>query len=381
MNIAGAWNSRGCASLCVASIALSSVVGCVLREEKIQISRDGRVTIALEISGEVKELTQGDAMPSEESGWKVDRKTKIEDGKEELTLMSERTFAPGEDLPRTFASPEDPAADLYLDFPTSVETERRADGLYFIFRRVYSQRPWAYMQHWKDICFDEDIKKLGEKPVEELTREDVRTIAEASICDEAFAQAEWARVALKETLPAISVESGLIARLALIDFYKTDRPQSDDGQGNRIEQTDDYLDRIITRCADLQEDDRNACYDEEASRILANGLDAYRQTLQSQAQLSAAEIAQFDAAYAYAKRYYENTEAIGGHMFHVAVTLPGEIVAHNGDETTADRKRGVSEVSWEFKGGVLRDRPHELIAISKLTWDQVNRNEVDARDR
>ena len=60
--------------------------------------------------------------------------------------------------------------------------------------------------------------------------------------------------------------------------------------------------------------------------------------------------------------------------------LPGILVAHNAGEADVDAKRGVSEVEWEFKGDVIRDRPHELIAISKLTWEQLNKDGVDARD-
>lgn len=380
MNIFGSWNTRGSASLCVASLALSSVVGCVLREEKIQVSRDGRVTIALKITGDVKEMTEGDAMPSAKSGWKVERKSELKDGKEELTLSTERTFAPGEDLPRTFASPNDPDADLYLDFPTSVKTERRADGLYFIFRRVYSRRPWSYMQHWKDTCFDDDVKELGDAPVEELTYEQRRTIAESFICDEAFAQAELARVALKEAEPGLAVEYGLMARQALIDFYKIDRWVKYDRQGNEIDRSEDYLDRVIKRCADLEEDDRNVCYDEEVSQILRKGLDTYLEALRDHSGLSARRIAQFEDVYERTQRYYENTEEVGGHMFNVELVLPGTLVAHNADKAEVDADRGVSELEWEFKGNVVRDRPHELIAISKLTWDEVNRNGVDARD-
>ena len=74
------WNRL--AGVTVGSLVLVVMLGCVLREEKIRIAKDGSVAIELGITGEATQINEGDAMPSAASGWKVERTTEIRDGKD-----------------------------------------------------------------------------------------------------------------------------------------------------------------------------------------------------------------------------------------------------------------------------------------------------------
>ncbi|MGB2984377.1 MAG: hypothetical protein WBE26_00725, partial [Phycisphaerae bacterium] len=320
--------------------------------------------IELEYEGSEEELFQGDAMPSAASGWDVDHSTRKEGDEVKHTLTSTRRFEPGEELPCDFAAPDDPDADLYLDFPTTVRKQRRADGLYFYFHRIYTPRPWAYIQYWRDLFFDDNIKKLGEKPVEELTLDERVQIVEAFAGVEAFKQLEFTKIAMAESHPDLPVEHRLTARRALLHVYAEES---------------DYFKQIIKLCEDPPEDEQSECFNEEAERILGKGYAAYVQSLQEEAGLSPYKIAAFELAYERAEHYHKITEQLGGHNFEIQVIMPGTIIAHNAldDDVEVDKDENTSSIEFGFDGKWFRDRPYELIVVSRLD----NESEAKWRSR
>lgn len=334
-----------------ACLALSACWGCVEREEVITVGRDGSVIIELEYEGTEEQLARGDAMPSADSGWDVVRSVKKDNDEVKHVLSSTRRFEPRERLPRTFASKDDPHAGLYLDFPTTVRVEQRRDGLYFYFRRAYTSRPWAYVQHWNDLCVDDDVKKLEDKPVEKLTIQQRGRVVKAFACSEAFKQLEFAKAAIAESNVDLPVEHRLIARQAVLEVYEEER---------------DDFEELIERCVSLPEDKRGLCYDEQAERILAGGYAAFVQSLSDDAGLDAGRIARFERAYERARRRYEITDALGGHVFEIDVRMPGTIIAHNTVDNEVEEEDGMSTVRFQFEGNAFRDRTHELIVVSRL---------------
>lgn len=334
----------------VAVVTLLACSGCVERDEVISIARDGAVTIELEYEGTEEELSRGDVMPSAESGWDVVRSIKEDRDKVKHVLKSKRRFEPGEELPRSFAAQDYPDADLYLDFPTTLRIERRPDGLYFYFRRVYTPRRWGHIQYWQDFFIDDHIKKLGEKPVEELTRDDRLQVVYAFAGVEAFKQLEFANVALGESNPDLPAEYGLIARQALLDVYKQN----------------EYFERILERCERRPEDEQGGCFDEEAEQILGEGYTAFLQSLEGNAGLDRTALTSFEQAYERAQRRYEITDDLGGHGFQVDVRIPGTIIAHNALDDDVEEEDGMSNVLFRFDGKAFRDRSHELIVVSRL---------------
>jgi hypothetical protein len=332
-----------------AILSLGAGTGCPWRKEVIKIAPDGTVIMHLTYSATAEELERFDALPSPETGWEVSKTVEVEDDKEKHTLTATQTFASGEELPQTYAPYDDPGADLCLAFPTTLSIEEDADGVYYHFHRVYTPRRWAYVQYWKDRFIDDDIKKLGEKPPEELTADEKLQIVMAFAGIEAFKQLEFAKTALLESEPDLQPEYWLLARRALLDVYEEDN---------------DYFRAVVELCEQAPEDEREECFSHETERILAEGYAAFTKSLREDAGFRAHQRAAFEWAYGRAERYFEITDELGAHNFGIEVEMPGKVIAHNGDDL--DDVSGTDVVEWTFDGRAFRDRPYELMAISRV---------------
>ena len=329
-------------------------VGCVKRKEKITVRQDGAVTVAIDYEGDLGDFDKGDAMPSPASGWKVEREVKSEvrqegERKDEVKLTGERTFKPGEELPGSYAAPKDPNAALFLKFPTTLTRERRKDGEYLHFRRVYAPRDWAYVQLWSDLHLDDNIKKLGEKKPEELTHDERLQLIRAFAGVEAYKQIELAQRALNESDPSSKPDHWLLARAALLKVYE--------------EKVD--WDEIVKRYENTPQEDQDDQFERESQRISGEAHQAFVGSLERDAGYDADHLAKFDRAYERAKKFYDITNDLGGHSFGIEVAMPGTIVAHNGDKADED-----GTVKWEFDGKAFRDRPYELMVTSRLPLDR-----------
>ncbi len=367
----------------LAGLSLSAGTGCPLRKEKITVTADGAVFMELRYEGTAQELERFDALPSAESGWNVVRTVEKEDKDEEThVLTTERRFAPDEELPRDFSAPGDPDADLYLDFPTTLRVEQRADGLYFYFHRVYTPRRWAYVQHWHDFFIDDHIKKISDKPVEELTRNDRTQVVQALIGVEAFQQVEFAKAALAECEPELDQAYWLLARRALLKAYAEDHLLAGESSEEVYEEGTHYstwFDHIVDRCDPLEDDEQNKCYEEEAERLMAEGCAALVRSLREDAGFNHFRTARFERSYERARRYNGITNGLGAHGFQIDVAMPGEIVAHSALDEDVDEDEGVSVVRFEFDGKAFRDRPYEIMVVSRVENDPdpARRSRVD----
>ena len=327
-------------------------MGCVKRKETITVKPDGAVTVAIEYEGDKGDFDKGDAMPSEQGGWKVSRDLRTDENKkEEVHLTGERTFKPGEELPGSYAAPNDADAALYLKFPTTLARERRKDGVYLHFRRVYAPRDWAYVQFWADHLHlvDDNIKKLAEKKPEELTHEERVQVIQGFAGVEAYKQIELAQRALKESDERLKPDHWPMARQALLNVY---------------EESVDW-DEIAHRVENLSNEERDQAIERESRRILEEAHQAFVASLKRDAGYDREQIAKFEAAYEQAEKYYDITNQVGGHGFEIHVTMPGTLVAHNGDKADDD-----GTVKWEFDGKAFRDRPYELMVTSRLPLDR-----------
>ena len=358
---------------------------CVLREEKITISRSGAALIELEITGTEAKLLSGYAMPSLENGWEVKRRIKKENEEEELVLTTSRRIAPGEAMPRSLADPDDPDADSYLEFPTEIRVERRADGTYYFFHRTYTPRRWTFVQYWHDVFMDDDVKALGETPLGELDRDEQRQIIQAFASIEGHRQVELAAAALLECGVDLPVEDVLQARLALLAVYKSydllteenstvafgeafpapaEKKDAADGR--------DELDRLIDGCEGVSDDRRDTCYDAAASRLFDEARLAYTESLRDGGNLTRTELAAFSSSYDRARRKYEITDALAGHLFETIVVMPGTMIAHNANELEHREGTGQTGALWKFDGRAFRDRTHQLWAVSRVGFDEVD---------
>lgn len=336
--------------------------GCVERSEWITIAQDGSATLRIRYEAPEQELQGGDAMPSEASGWAIERSTKKENDKTKVILEGEKYSRPGEAMTSTFAALSDPDSDLYLSFPTTLRIEHRSDGDYYYFRRTYTPRRWAYVQHWQDVFFDDDdVKKLSDKAPEDLTLAERSRIVEAFTGFEAFKQLELAMAAIEQSLPTLAVEHGLMARQALINHYENKLEVSEkDGvrSGPIVE--------AIVACERLDPKGKEACIEQESQRILDAGLTAFADSLRIGAALNEDQLRRFDAAYDRAEREYAVTDALAGHAFEIDVRMPGTIIAHNAIDGELKIEEDSSRIQFHFDGKAFRDRKHELIVVSKV---------------
>jgi len=348
-----AWSKTVFRSGCVwvSAVGILAFSGCVMRKETIRVSPNGAVTIDVTIEGSEEELSKGDAMPSEKDGWRVTRRVEKEGDHEKRILEASRAFEPREALPRTFSDQSASDDPLYLDFPTTLQVERREDGLYYTFRRTYTPRRFAYVNFWQEMFFDEDMKKLAEKPVDQLNRDEQLQIIQAFAGFEAFKQLEFAKEAVASIRAAVPVEAELRARRALLDVYEEDN---------------DYFGRVLELCEPLPDEERSDCFLRESEHILKDGYRAYIDALQTETELSADQMAAFERSYGQVKRCFEITEQLGGHGFEIDVHMPGVIVAHNADKVRDAEGDAPEYVTFQFDGRAIRDRVHELIVVSRV---------------
>ncbi|MEK6797488.1 MAG: hypothetical protein AABZ12_00835 [Planctomycetota bacterium] len=320
--------------------------GCLERKETIRITPAGGVTIELQYSGEPQDFQGPDAMPSEGSGWRVEKQRKVqEDGKEEIILTSRRTFEPREDLPTSYAAKGDPDADLAVLFPTTLRHERRDDGVYLHFRRTYAARPWAYVNYWQEQLVDENVRTLGEKPLETLTTEEKITVLKAFAGFESLKELEFAQEAARRLEPEAKPDHWMRARQALLDSY---------------ESTD--WDATVARLTALSdEEERYRVFEEESKALSDAGFHAFVTELAATARYGKSDVERFSREYERARKRWAITDAVANHAFRIRVYLPGEVVAQNADKIDDD-----GAAIWEFDGKALRDRAHELMITARL---------------
>jgi len=331
---------------CVVVVALLPCgAGCLLRKETIQVAADGSATIAIEYAGTREDWNTPDALPAAAGGWTITQERKTEgDKEEEIIERAGRKFPPEAMLPSSYAAPDDPDADLYLSFPTRIWREQRGDAVYLHFRRTYASRPWAYVQVWNGLCFDDTTKKLAEKKAEELSHEEQISLFRAAACFETLKQVELGQAALLKVAPDLPQDQSLVARKAMMDVF---------------EQLD--LDRFVGRLEQIAPEHRDDHLAREAEQVIERAYNAFKGSLRAQAGFDAERLRRFDVMYARQKKLHAITESVGSHAFEIRVTMPGRVVAHNAHEEEDD-----GAYVWQFQGDVVRDRPHELMITSRL---------------
>jgi len=316
--------------------------GCLEREETIRVSRDGSVDMKVVIVGDPEDFATGDALPDQRTGWRVQEELRTkDDGKEELERIAEQRFRAGEPLPDSYADPRGPNYDTALRFPTTLAIERRPDGTYYHFRRVYEGRPNARYVHYQQL-FDEKLKQFAGKPPETLTDEERRDFVGLLRTVESLKRAEYVAAgaaALEEQWPQ---HYGLLLRQALLDHFA----RSD-------------MEPLLSLLAQPQSAERDA----EIDRLGREFLGGIPTVLTNQLKLlrvPPAEVEAFFAAMEEEEARRAVTEDLSDEKWEVHVVMPGEIVAHNA--TAVDGR----VATWLFDGRALMDRDQVLMITSRV---------------
>ena len=225
-----------------------------------------------------------------------------------------------------------------------VEIERRPDGTFYHFKRVYEARAQARYQIHRELLEDA-FKKLGEltdKGPAELTDQERNDLVDLLRTLETLKHAEYVAAGAAALEDAWPQDYGLLLRQALFDYF------------NSVD---------VSLLADLlaQPDtpQRNAAIDELGEEMLAGTRDALLGKLR-ELRVPRDQIELFLAAHDEEEARRAVTEDIADEHWSVRVEMPGEIVAHNGDD--ADEQG----VEWKFPGKVMHDRDHVLMVTSRV---------------
>jgi hypothetical protein len=344
-------SARMMIAVTVAVATLVPTTGCLRRKETITVNPDQSVRIDIEYQDDTPNFGAPDAMPGKEAGWDAETVAEKKDnGDMEYRLVASRTFAPGTPLPRNYVAPRDPDADLYLDFPTELSVENGPDGTLYTLRRVYTARPWAYVQYWEDRVMEGDVKKLLDKPENELTAEEKEKILRALASVEVLRRLELSHTALQRAEIRMHPEGWLEARQALLD---------------RITELDftpilETQKQLEAAPADSPEKDALEKRLQSMLKELSDAsLNAYEEQLKG--SLEAAANAAYEKSLQRVTKQYEITKATSGHQFEIRVKMPGRVLGHNADKVEED-----GTVVWEFDGKAFHDRDHELLVVSRL---------------
>lgn len=336
-------------------LGLIPLAGCPFREEEIRVDRSGTVKMKLEYSGTLADLDAFDTLPSEADGWNVVRELqeKKDDGDDEYVVRALRSFDPGSALPAHLAPQGDVDPSLVLQHPTEVWTERRGDETWYFFQRTYQPRDWRRMEYYNETFITDDIKKIGEKPADEVTDDERGELVSAFAAVDAFRFGELIQDAARSAVPALPIEVPLRARQAALDVYKE---RIDEGQ------------RVITECTNLDEEARNACFEDYTQRLATDARAAAFAEIDGLSRRYDAAVRAFYDEFARAEQRQEITNTLRGHAFDIEVFLPGEPVAHNTDSDPIV-EGGSVKFNWQFDGSAFMDRTYVLTAISRVRND------------
>ena len=299
--------------------------GCPNQKDRITVHTDGGVSIEVEFDTTASD--RGIAVPS--FGWSLADRDK--------RRVAVATFGPGWRLPQNFARPGDPMADTYLQFPTEVTREARADGTYYHFRRVYPTRVWARVQMLESKMEEEvlaQFEDLDERDVEDLSLDEKAALLQG------FTRMEntgW--VVLVEATFRDLVEDG--PQDCLLGLLNRTTALLDDV---------DYED-LASRIYD--DDSADGVFEEHIQRweSVASGL--ISSVLEETCGYNAEQRESFTRRLA----WYRARADVGG-SFDIEVEMPGTIIGSNADSIAG------SVAKWHFGVARLGEEDVQLMVSS-----------------
>lgn len=326
-----------------AVLPLLFLAGCLDREETIQIEPDGSCTLQVQAKGDPNDVRSGDCLPSQATGWDVaETTTRDAEGKETLTLTAKRSVPAGAPLPGSYAPAGDPVEPLALAFPTTIEVERRPEGTYYHFRRVYAGREWNVVEYHRTRLLETDeMKKIAGKDPAKCTPEERAALVRALFDlarNETSTYLHQAGADMKPPLPQQAFLDAL--RAAMAPYEKATLPA----------QATDLLargatDEIVALAVQIEEDVKHAT---EVS-LRASGLPE-------------TTVRAFSDRCAFHRRRREISNDLGDENWLVTVVLPGRVVGHNSLDSAVGSE--TDRVTWKFDGKALFDRDVVLMASS-----------------
>ena len=314
-------------------LALTSV-GCLEREEQIEVRADGSLDVIHTITGDAADLDDGKAALPGDDIFVVTRETVSGDKGDAVRLVATARFDSAAGVPDRFS---DQAGALRMT--TRLEREEQDDGsVRFALMRTYHARDWAALRHSSRQGFSQQLGRLFRGDADDGERAE---LVDLLIAAERGKTELMAHEALEATYPDADAlpTAQLAVRAEIARFF-------------REQVTAERVHRILEAPVDERQG---------AVRALQRKLDG--SVIEAAAE--ALSIDEDDRnhlrlALAEQRTRHEVTGDLDDETFVVRVRLPGDLHAHNGVEV----EPGV--VEWRFKGDALHDRDHTLLASSTL---------------
>lgn len=328
--------------LCLlAAVAGTTLMGCLSREETLDIQADGSVTVSHVIRGDKGDMDGGAArLPG--APFTVERRTiQKDDGSSEELLTAKASFARVEDIPASFAGLWDRFPERALRFTTTLEMREENGFTYYRFERRYTPRRWADNASFLRRAFPKQIEELL-SDMNKLARAPIEKKRQAVQAVLLYEKLKLQYQAERATAPLVRgrqpTDAQLAIRAAVHDYYT-----------HRIA-VDDLVDLLWETEAKILE---------ATNKITADARKLVLEKATRELMLDAAGRKQLEENLAAEEHDLAVSQDLEDEGFTVRVRIPGELIGHNGDDAAAN------EVTFRFNGQDLRDREVVLVVTSK----------------
>lgn len=346
------YNWRYVTRVACSIVVLGSLTGgCVKRAETITVHKDGSVRLEIKVEGDRADMESGAPAIARAPGWKfAERLEKDDEGKETVIRTASTTIPPRGTIPATYPTNDPEGEAMAVQHPTTLIIERRADGTYYHFRRVFEARPWAYLNYYQQKLIEEPLEQAGDTPPEEFSPEKKRELVQNIIRLEAMKHLTHARRVALSLDPPMRQDYWVQIYQAVQDTLE------------RVD-TDDVL-KLLD--ASLGADESDEAVDEQltelADELNKQFTDAIRKEL-LRLGMSGRYATAFGESIEEENRRFAITEDYGDELWGVYLSMPGRLVGHNGDRV----RKG--KIEWSLDGKGFYDRQVELLATSVVTND------------
>ncbi len=334
---------RASAILLASGTIAACLAGCIKRFETIRISPDGTADLQVVFKGTPDDIHDGDASLESPGPWTVKDELveKARDDEDELTRTATLTVEPGEEFPTHYAGDDAELAELALSMSTSLRIEPGPDGTYYHFKRIYHRRDLARVNYFRQAHLEDGFEKLEDKEPEELTDEDLHSIANAVVAFEGVKTLVLAEAAAESFDPPLPQEEWLAIHAAIAEVFQ----QVD------LEE--------VARLLQMQDEEADAAI-ADAVREVSSAIERRITQILNRRDPSGLAAAMYLEQFDRERQRYAITEDLQDEAWEVTVQLPGTIVGHNSLGAQAEG----GEIKWEFDGDCLNDRDQVLMATS-----------------
>ncbi|MCA9320370.1 MAG: hypothetical protein KDB53_06535 [Planctomycetes bacterium] len=322
------------------------LTSCLHRREQLVIDPDGGVSATHVWRGEPDDLDFGAVRaPSEATGFDVRRQDGVDDhGHAEVVLEAQAQYPSASEMPRSFARADDRLAAAALQFRTEVEIVEEEGRHLYRFTRIYSPRSWASYTVMEWSAFDHDVLRSlhGGDGAKVLADPRLRRLAvEGLIRYEQAKVTHWAKEALEG--------------LSLSEHRRQDLRMDLERVVAAWFATEVKADRLLRMLENSEEG-----LAEESARLHDSAREFVLGTMRGWKDIAANEREAYVLAFDESRHAYEVTEDLGDETLEVVVTLPGQVLRHEGGKIVD------GNVVWSVSGKDLRDHSVVLRAVSVL---------------